>query len=307
MPAAMGRPLAPLLVLVVAPVLAGCTLFDVPAVPPDDRLVREVHAVDLAFRLDSPFGNVRATGPALAVPLRLDGVERGAVYLGPEVGWRADMVFDIRQRATPNGSLVVIPPVGRWDALRGSQGWAPADAGRLAAAGFPDAAAALARAQQLLPTPGAFLPPAAWFINGTVTVQEDGANFTLATAEPQMLFKRNATGFVIFEASHFLTWREEPRSIDASVGSLVHLEVLDPQVAEYRDVRWVDGRLDATLVVPPFRESDLRVSYQASSEAVEVQFEGVAKLSVFKHRNVTIEDNLVRIVGHNSTVQMVRR
>ncbi|MCA1814369.1 MAG: hypothetical protein LC624_10540, partial [Halobacteriales archaeon] len=134
---------ATLLLLLLLPAAAGCIDFFAkrPPPPPDraDRLVKEVYLVpSLDLRVDSPYGYLHVNGTrVLAVPVKMNGTEGGAVYLGSTLAWRADEVFQVQQKENVRADMFVQAPVGSWAQVRAGQAWQPADASALAGHGLP--------------------------------------------------------------------------------------------------------------------------------------------------------------------------
>lgn len=303
----MRAPLLPLLLLL-APALAGCTLLGPPIPPPGSihpALVQQAYVVsDVALSVDSPFANVRATGRALAVAVTPGGAEGAAVFVGPQVSWRADAIFQTRERPPGPGDAYVQPPAGEWAALRERQSWVPASEKDLSDAGFPNAQALFQHASKVVPQALAAPEPGLWFLNGTVSARFDFRiqNVSLATAEGPFVFQRNASGFIAVENRTIITWREAEHKLDASnAPALVEAQAEDPQLAAL-SFTWSAARIDVRVRTPSFRVADLEVTEDKITSIINVELPRVAHVSMVRYLNATIEDDRVEVRSQNITL-----
>lgn len=304
----MRPPPAPLLALVVLlPALAGCIFNPFERPPPglDPRIVQEAWLVPVPqLSMDSPYGHVRVQGRALAVPVRLEGAEAGAVYLGTGVSWRTDAIFQARGRENVSGDLYVQVPLGSWPGLRGRQDWAPAGEADVQAFGYNGTRAALERANLLLPAKPTPPAPGFWQFNGTVSGRVDAANFTLASDEGPYVFQRNATGFIVIEGNTLLNFGVENLTLTASNDGLAQVKIHDRGLADFRELVWGPSMLRAVIATPPFRATDLEVNEDRTAQVVNVKLPRVAELSMVRFREDTVRDDFVEVKGANITLRM---
>jgi hypothetical protein len=300
-------PAGALLLLLLLPAAAGCLDWLGPPPGPglDPRVVPEVWVVPaLDLRLDHDYGNLRADGEVLAVPIRLFGQEAGAVYLGPVLSWRADEIFQLKVRENQQADVFVEAPLGQWAALRQRQGWQPAQASDLQTRGYADNASALARAARLLLPNDTAPAPGSWVVNGTVAARVSPTNFTLASEEGPFVFNRNTTNMVVVENVTVISWSELNRTLDTQQDALARIEVTNPDLLPGLRVSWTRSSVEARLATPAFREVDAPVDDDRASRIVSVTVSGVATMAMIKYLNFTRRDSFVEMRSANMTFRM---
>jgi hypothetical protein len=301
------RPL-PLALLLLLPLLAGCTTLQptpppaAPQVHPD--VVQEAYLVpEMNLSVDATWANVRARGPAVAVPVRIDGAPAAAVYLGPTVSYRADASFASRERQGLQGDLFVQPPLGAFDALRERQGWQRASEADLASRGYAQPLDAFKAASALMPTNRTPLAPGTWALNGSVTARFEPGNVTLASEEGPFVFQRDATGFVAVENRTVLRWVEANNTLYASNDALAEASSADLGLAAV-ELTWTAGRVDAWVRTPRFRATDLEVSEDRTAKIGNVQLPRVGSVSMVRYDSLVVRDDLVEFRSRNMTFRM---
>lgn len=294
-----------LALIVLLPALAGCAWFDPPPDPGNTvspLIVQEAFVVpDLQLRIDSPYANLQVTGRTLAVPVRLNGTEAAAVFLGPQVGWRADAIYQVKERAPFPAPLYVQAPTGEWAPQRAAANWQPATSADLSAAGFADANALFLRASRMLPSNTSGPLPNVWYMNGTVTAKFEPGNVTIGVEEGPFVFQRDARGFVVIEGGTLLSWREAEGNLSGSNDVLFGATIHAQDRADL-DLTWNATRVDVHIRTPPFRTSDLQVDDDRVTKAFRGGLPGIAEVSMLKYVSATVQDARVELRSQNVTV-----
>lgn len=305
----MARSLA-LVLLVLMPALAGCLEFLDPPKPPvvpeiNPCIVQEAFVVPaLQLRMDSPYGNVRLAGRGLAVPVKCGASEEGAVYLNTTAGYRADAIFQVRERDGLQGATFVQGPLGQWSGVRGGQNWTAAQPADIAAFGFADAQALFKRASKILPINHTAPEASSWSVNGTLFAHVQPHNFSVATEEGPYVFQRNATNFVIVENLTVMTWSVLNRTFYAAgADAIASAEVRDPEIADLQ-AAWASNKVQVRVITPPFRRTDLFIDEEPAANITNAEYPGVALVTMIKSTSKTIRDSLVELKSANLTFTM---